>query len=92
VLYEIIAYVIPGLTKAERQFLAPIVFGSSILFYAGCAHHSNDAILRLQHVPARNPRGLGIAGAHKSDDGCTIDGCCEGAGAGQSDGAAFPPR
>lgn len=35
VLYEIIAYVVPGLTKSERQFLAPIIFGSSILFYAG---------------------------------------------------------
>ncbi len=35
VLYEVIAYVVPGLTKAERQFLAPIIFGSSILFYLG---------------------------------------------------------
>lgn len=37
VLYEIIAYVVPGLTKSERTFLAPVVFGSSILFYFGCA-------------------------------------------------------
>lgn len=35
VLYEVIAYVVPGLTKSERKFLAPIVFGSSILFYLG---------------------------------------------------------
>ena len=35
VLYEIIAYVVPGLTKDERKFLAPVVFGSSILFYTG---------------------------------------------------------
>lgn len=35
VLYEIIAYVVPGLTKSERTFLAPVVFGSSILFYFG---------------------------------------------------------
>lgn len=35
VLYEIIAYIVPGLTKSERQFLAPVVFGSSILFYLG---------------------------------------------------------
>jgi sec-independent protein translocase protein TatC len=35
VLYEVIAYVVPGLTKAERAFLAPVVFGSSILFYFG---------------------------------------------------------
>lgn len=37
VLYEIIAYVVPGLTRSERQFLAPVVFGSSILFYLGYA-------------------------------------------------------
>ncbi|KAK3004056.1 hypothetical protein RJ639_019308 [Escallonia herrerae] len=35
ILYEIIAFVLPGLTKAERRFLGPIVFGSSLLFYAG---------------------------------------------------------
>ena len=35
ILYEIIAFVLPGLTKAERRFLAPIVLGSSVLFYAG---------------------------------------------------------
>jgi sec-independent protein translocase protein TatC len=35
VLYEIAAYVVPGLTKSERRFLAPIIFGSSILFYLG---------------------------------------------------------
>ncbi len=35
ILYEIAAYVVPGLTKAERQFLAPVILGSSVLFYAG---------------------------------------------------------
>lgn len=35
VLYEVVAYVVPALTKSERQLLAPIVFGSSILFYVG---------------------------------------------------------
>ncbi|KAJ8622925.1 hypothetical protein MRB53_031454 [Persea americana] len=35
ILYEIIAFILPGLTKAERRFLGPIVFGSSVLFYAG---------------------------------------------------------
>ena len=35
VLYEITAYVVPGLTKSERAFLAPVVFGSSTLFYLG---------------------------------------------------------
>lgn len=35
ILYEIIAFVLPGLTKEERKFLGPIVLGSSILFYAG---------------------------------------------------------
>ncbi len=37
VLYQIVAYVVPGLTKSEKDLLAPIVFGSSILFYLGCA-------------------------------------------------------
>ncbi|KAK9105823.1 hypothetical protein Scep_022667 [Stephania cephalantha] len=37
ILYEIIAFVLPGLTRAERRFLAPIVFGSSLLFYSGIA-------------------------------------------------------
>lgn len=37
ILYEIIAFVLPGLTKSERKFLAPIVLGSSILFYTGIA-------------------------------------------------------
>lgn len=37
VLYEIIAFVVPGLTRSERKFLAPIVLGSSLLFYGGIA-------------------------------------------------------
>ncbi|XP_061991149.1 sec-independent protein translocase protein TATC, chloroplastic [Rosa rugosa] len=35
ILYEIIAFVLPGLTRDERKFLGPIVLGSSVLFYAG---------------------------------------------------------
>ncbi|KAL4569394.1 hypothetical protein LXL04_025030 [Taraxacum kok-saghyz] len=35
ILYEIIAFVLPGLTRSERKFLGPIVLGSSILFYIG---------------------------------------------------------
>jgi sec-independent protein translocase protein TatC len=35
ILYEIIAFVIPGMTRSERRFLGPIVFGSSLLFYTG---------------------------------------------------------
>jgi sec-independent protein translocase protein TatC len=35
VLYEGIAYVLPGLTRDERKFLGPIVLGSSVLFYLG---------------------------------------------------------
>jgi sec-independent protein translocase protein TatC len=37
ILYQIIQFVLPGLTRRERRFLAPIVFGSSILFIAGLA-------------------------------------------------------
>jgi sec-independent protein translocase protein TatC len=35
ILYQIIQFVVPGLTRKERRFLAPIVFGSSILFLVG---------------------------------------------------------
>ncbi len=37
ILYQIVAFVLPGLTRRERRLLAPIVFGSSILFVAGLA-------------------------------------------------------
>lgn len=37
ILYEIIAFILPGLTRSERKLLWPIVFGSSILFYTGLA-------------------------------------------------------
>lgn len=35
VLYQIIQFVLPGLTRSERRILGPIVLGSSILFAAG---------------------------------------------------------
>ncbi|MGB5595660.1 MAG: twin-arginine translocase subunit TatC [Crocosphaera sp.] len=35
ILYQIIQFVLPGLTRGERRLLAPVVFGSSILFFAG---------------------------------------------------------
>ena len=35
ILYQIIQFVLPGLTRRERRLLAPIVFGSSILFFSG---------------------------------------------------------
>ncbi|MEM7727616.1 MAG: twin-arginine translocase subunit TatC [Cyanobacteria bacterium P01_A01_bin.45] len=35
ILYQIIQFVLPGLTRKERRLLAPIVFGSSILFILG---------------------------------------------------------
>jgi sec-independent protein translocase protein TatC len=37
ILYQIIRFVLPGLTRRERRFLGPIVFGSSILFALGLA-------------------------------------------------------
>jgi sec-independent protein translocase protein TatC len=37
ILYQVIQFVIPGLTRRERRFLAPIVLGSGILFFAGLA-------------------------------------------------------
>lgn len=37
IVYEIIAFVLPGLTISERKFLGPIVASSSLLFYTGIA-------------------------------------------------------
>jgi sec-independent protein translocase protein TatC len=35
ILYQIVQFVLPGLTRRERRLLAPIVLGSSVLFVAG---------------------------------------------------------
>jgi sec-independent protein translocase protein TatC len=37
ILYQIIQFVLPGLTRRERRLLAPVVLGSSVLFFAGLA-------------------------------------------------------
>jgi sec-independent protein translocase protein TatC len=37
VLYQIIQFVIPGLTQRERRLILPVVIGSSVLFVAGIA-------------------------------------------------------
>ncbi|MBD2666100.1 Sec-independent protein translocase, TatC subunit [Richelia sinica FACHB-800] len=37
ILYQIIQFVLPGLTRRERRLLGPVVFGSSILFVGGLA-------------------------------------------------------
>ncbi|GBF79067.1 twin-arginine translocase subunit TatC [Aphanothece sacrum] len=35
ILYQIIQFVLPGLTRKERGLLGPVVLGSSVLFFAG---------------------------------------------------------
>lgn len=35
ILYQILQFILPGLTRKERRLLAPVVFGSSILFVVG---------------------------------------------------------
>ena len=35
ILYQVIQFVLPGLTRKEQRLLAPIVLGSSVLFFAG---------------------------------------------------------
>ena len=35
ILYQIIRFVLPGLTRRERRLIGPIVLGSSVLFFAG---------------------------------------------------------
>lgn len=37
ILYQIVAFVLPGLTRREKRFLAPVVLGSSVLFLGGLA-------------------------------------------------------
>ena len=37
ILYQIIQFVLPGLTRRERRLIGPIVFGSTILFFVGIA-------------------------------------------------------
>jgi sec-independent protein translocase protein TatC len=37
ILYQIIQFVLPGLTRRERRLIGPVVLGSSILFFAGIA-------------------------------------------------------
>ena len=35
ILYQIVQFVLPGLTRGERRLLAPVVLGSGVLFFAG---------------------------------------------------------
>lgn len=37
ILYQIVLFVLPGLTRRERRLLGPVVLGSSILFFGGLA-------------------------------------------------------
>ncbi len=37
ILYQIIAFVTPGLTRKEKRILGPVVLGSGVLFFAGLA-------------------------------------------------------
>lgn len=37
ILYQIIQFVLPGLTRRERRLISPIVLGSSVLFFTGLA-------------------------------------------------------
>ncbi|MBD0267558.1 MAG: twin-arginine translocase subunit TatC [Cyanobacteria bacterium Co-bin8] len=37
ILYQIIMFVLPGLTRRERRLIGPVVLGSSVLFFAGLA-------------------------------------------------------
>lgn len=37
ILYQVLAFVLPGLTRSERRLIAPAVAGSAVLFLAGLA-------------------------------------------------------
>ena len=70
VLYEVVAYVLPGLTRSERRLLAPIIFGSSILFYLGCA--PVHPLMMPQLICHRQPVYLPVA---RSTQWCHSDLC-----------------
>ena len=58
IIYEVAAFVVPGLTKSERNFLGPIVGGSSVLFYTGyadlpaCSSHVARSLTRATRSPS----------------------------------------
>ncbi len=35
ILYQVVLFVLPGLTRRERRLIGPLVLGSSVLFFAG---------------------------------------------------------
>jgi sec-independent protein translocase protein TatC len=37
IIYQLLAFVSPGLTSSERKWVIPVVLGASIMFVAGCA-------------------------------------------------------
>lgn len=37
ILYQLIQFVLPGLTRRERRLIGPVVLGSSVLFFVGLA-------------------------------------------------------
>ncbi|CAG9460479.1 unnamed protein product [Pedinophyceae sp. YPF-701] len=37
IFYQVVAYVVPGLTRSERKFLGPVLLGSTLLFLGGLA-------------------------------------------------------
>jgi sec-independent protein translocase protein TatC len=37
VIYQIVQFILPGLTRRERRFIGPIVLGSTVLFFSGLA-------------------------------------------------------
>lgn len=37
ILYQVVMFVLPGLTRRERRILGPVILGSSVLFFAGLA-------------------------------------------------------
>ena len=73
VLYEVVAYVLPGLTRSERRLLAPIIFGSSILFYLGCACLARSTSLVAVVNALSALRAGSCVVSERSVWGCTLE-------------------
>lgn len=62
ILYQIWAFIAPGLYKNEKRLIAPLMFGSTLLFYAGiCFAYYVVFPLAFQFFTSIAPQGVTIA-------------------------------
>lgn len=59
IIYQLLAFVSPGLTKSERRWLYPIVFGATAAFIGGCAFAYYVELPPALRFLLNPPSGLG---------------------------------